>query len=276
MVAAEGIIYILTIVLYGLSVLCYFVDFSQTNRKVNRLAFWLLSIVWASQTAFLVLRIIMYDRAPVITPFEGMYFYAWSLVTISLIVNWFFRMDVLVFFLNVIGFLLMTFSSFSFNGDIPNELETLLLSETLVVHIIFILLSYASFTLAFVFSAMYVLQHQLLKRKLWGKRLIRMENLPKMEKLAGTTTVIGVPLLFAGLVFGFLWAGRWYDALPWQDAKVIGSIILLSFYSTYIYLLAVHHWRGYRMALLNVACFVVLLINYFISSDLSQFHIWYL
>lgn len=49
-------IYDLTIFLYAASVLFYFNDFLQSNRKVNRLAFGLLVVVWALQTAFLFHR----------------------------------------------------------------------------------------------------------------------------------------------------------------------------------------------------------------------------
>ncbi|MDF2682924.1 MAG: cytochrome assembly protein, partial [Brevibacillus sp.] len=52
-------IYDLTIFLYAASVLFYFNDFLQSNRKVNRLAFGLLAVVWALQTAFFVSQTIM-------------------------------------------------------------------------------------------------------------------------------------------------------------------------------------------------------------------------
>ncbi len=49
-------IYELIVILYAVSVLLYFIDFVQNNRKANSIAFWLLSIVWVLQTAFLILR----------------------------------------------------------------------------------------------------------------------------------------------------------------------------------------------------------------------------
>lgn len=45
-------IYELIVILYAVSVLLYFIDFVQNNRKANSIAFWLLSIVWVLQTAF--------------------------------------------------------------------------------------------------------------------------------------------------------------------------------------------------------------------------------
>ncbi|MFG0215331.1 cytochrome C assembly protein, partial [Brevibacillus porteri] len=76
-------IYDLTIFLYAASVLFYFNDFLQSNRKVNRLAFGLLVVVWALQTAFFVSQAVMKGYFPVITLFETLFFYSWVLVGLS-------------------------------------------------------------------------------------------------------------------------------------------------------------------------------------------------
>ncbi|SFE69805.1 cytochrome C assembly family protein [Alteribacillus iranensis] len=275
MVAAAGIIYVVTIVLYSVSVFGYFIDFLQNNRKVNRFAFWLLSIVWVLQTVFFILRALQFDRLPVITPFEGLFFYAWLLVTLSLVINRFFRVDFFVFFTNVLGFIMLSFSLFTPSGDVPEALNELLISELLVVHIALILLSYAAFTLAFVFSALYFFQHQLLKRKQWGKRLLRLENLPKMERFTFMMTTLGVPCLLLGLILGFVWASIQLPFFPIFDAKVLGSMAVLLLYGVYLYFWVVKQQRGYNMTLLNIAGFLLVLINYFLSAELTNFHFWY-
>lgn len=86
------------IILYAVSILLYFIDFLQQNQKANRFAFWLLSIVWVLQTIFLFLYMIHTKRFPVLTIFEGLYFYAWVLLTLSLVINRLLRVDFTVFF----------------------------------------------------------------------------------------------------------------------------------------------------------------------------------
>ena len=76
-----------TVILYALSVLLYFIDFLYSNQKANKMAFWLLSIVWVLQTIFLCLYVIKTGRFPVLTIFEGLYFYTWVLITLSLFIN---------------------------------------------------------------------------------------------------------------------------------------------------------------------------------------------
>lgn len=67
-------IYPITVILYSFSVLGYFIDFVFNNRKVNVVAFWLLSIVWSLQTVYFVLRALEVGRFPIVTPFEGLFF----------------------------------------------------------------------------------------------------------------------------------------------------------------------------------------------------------
>ncbi|MBU8905069.1 cytochrome C assembly family protein [Desertibacillus haloalkaliphilus] len=268
-------IYVITIILYSGSLIGYFIDFIQHNRKVNRVAFWLLSIVWVLQTVFFVFRMIEYNRLPILTPFEGLFFYAWILVSLSLVINWYFRVDFLVFFTNSVGFLMMALSLFTPTGDVPQQLSDLLISELLVIHVTMVLLSYGAFTVAFAFSIMYVMQHQMLKRKLWGKRLLRLGSLSKLDRLAFVSTVVAFPLLLVGLILGLVWASIKLPQMPWVDAKVLGSLGVLLIYGYYLYQRVVKQIRGYSVALMNVAAFLIVLINYFLSGNFSEFHLWY-
>ncbi|MDT8859498.1 cytochrome c biogenesis protein [Alkalihalobacillus sp. MEB130] len=268
-------IYPITIVLYSMSLIGYFVDFLQHNRKVNIMAFWLLSIVWVLQTVFFVIRAMELERLPLLTPFEGLFFYAWLVVTLSLAINWFFRVDFLVLFTNVIGFSMMAFSLFTPDGDVPESLSALLASELLIIHISFIILSYAAFTFSFACQIMYVIQHQMLKRKVWGKRLLRFGALSKLDSFSFVAIMIAWPFLLIGLILGFIWAHTQLTYVPFFDSKVISSLIVLFIYAVYIYQRVVKLQRGYNMALLGIAGFLVLLINYFLSGQYSSFHMWY-
>lgn len=267
-------IHLISIILYCLSVIGYFIDFLLNNRKVNRLAFWLLSIVWFLQTTFFVLRMFELARLPIITPFEGLFFYAWLLVTLSLILNWFFPIDFFSFFTNIVGFVMMALTIFIPTADVPIELSELLISELMLIHISMIIFSYATFTLSFVCSIMYMITHQMLKKKRWGKRLLRFGSLEKLDRTSFLLVMIGLPIFSLGIILGFIWASIQLHELPWLDAKVISSIIVVIIYAVYVYKRVVKLTRGYQMALLNVAAFLLILINYFLSSKFSSFHLW--
>ncbi|MCM3673454.1 MULTISPECIES: inner membrane protein YpjD [Peribacillus] len=263
-----------TVLLYAISMLLYFIDFLNNNQKANRVAFWLLSIVWVLQTIFLFLYVLKTGRFPVLTIFEGLYFYAWVLISLSLIINRLLRVDFTVFFTNVLGFMVMAIHTFAPVQIESQVLAQRLVSELLLIHITFAILSYGAFTLSFVFSLLYLIQYDLLKRKKWGKRLLRLGDLTKLEHMSYVLAVIGVPLLVVSLILGIQWAYIKVPGVSWLDMKIIGSFILLVGYSVFLYLKIRKQMYGRTLAFLNIGSFMIVLINFFLFGSLSTFHFW--
>lgn len=264
-----------TVLLYALSVLLYFIDFLHNNRKANRFAFWLLAIVWLLQTIFLFLYMLQTGRFPVLTIFEGLYFYAWILITLSLVINRLLRVDFIVFFTNVLGFIVMAVHTFA-----PVQIESAVLaqklvSELLLIHITMAILSYGAFSLSFVFSLLYLIQYDLLKQKKWGKRLLRLGDLAKLEHMSYVLAVIGVPMLVLALILGLQWAYIKVPDLFWYDPKIIGSFIVLTAYSVYLYLKVRKQMYGKTLAYWNIGSFLIVIINFSLFGSLSSFHFWY-
>ncbi|QKS73284.1 cytochrome c biogenesis protein CcsA [Paenalkalicoccus suaedae] len=259
---------------YATSVGFYFIGFLKNNQKVTRLAFWLLSIVWVSQTALLVLRTIEFGRFPVMTVFEGMFFYVWILVSISLIVHWMYLSGLLQAFINLLGWALLLTYTLAPEGNISTRLMELFIFELLFVHVTFLILSYAVFTISFGFSMLYFLQHHLLKRKLWGKWMGKIGDLYKLEKWSYRFALVGFPMLAGGLILGVIWSFQTVGYVPWLDSKVLTSLLVLLSYGFYLFQYIVNSRRGYGMVLVNIASFLVVLINYFLSSLFTNFHIW--
>ena len=162
----------LTVVLYALSVLLYFIDFLHNNRRANRVAFWLLSFVWVSQTVFLFIYMLKIGRFPVLTLSEGLYFYAWVLITFSLVINRLLKVDFIVFFTNVIGFMIMVMHTFA-----PDQVS-LRRSECTATCVRVAIYSYYSghfilwcFFLVFCFFALVFITIQFVKTKKMGKTI---------------------------------------------------------------------------------------------------------
>jgi len=265
----------LTILVYCASVLLYFIDFLNRNRKANQIAFWLLAFVWLLQTLFLLLYMFETGRFPVLTLFEGLYFYTWVLVSLSLIINRLMKVDFIVFFTNILGFIIMAIHTFAPQQIESNLISEQMVSELLLIHIILAILSYGAFSISFVFSLLYLLQYELLKRKKWVKLLWRITDLTKLEKMSYVLNVIGVPLLLLSLILGLQWAWIKIQDFVWFDSKVIGSFIVLLGFSTYLYLRVAQGKRGRSLALWNIGSFLIVLINFFLFGQLSSFHFWY-
>ncbi|HZH59169.1 MAG TPA: cytochrome c biogenesis protein [Metabacillus sp.] len=263
-----------TIILYAVCVLLYFIDFLNNNRKAKQAAFWLLSIVWLLQTIFLFVRMFETGRFPVLNVFEGLYFYTWVLVTLSVVLNRFLKAEFIIFFTNVIGFIMMALHTFAPTQYESAAVSSQLVSELLLIHITMAILSYGAFSLSFVFSILYIIQYNLLKKKKWGKRLLRIEDLSKLDHMSYVLNVIGVPMLLLSLILGIIWAYIKVQNFHWYDAKVLGSFMVIFTYGIYLYMRIVKELQGKSVALLNVASFLVLLINFFLFGSLSRFHFW--
>jgi HemX protein len=264
--------YELSLLLHASSVLFYFIDFLHHNRKANRIAFWLLSIVWGMQTFFFIERMIETGRFPVLTLVEGLSFYAWILITLSLAINRLLRVDFIVFFTNVLAFFILALHTFAPAQHASAGIAERLMSELLMIHITMAILSYGAFSLSFIFSLLYLIQYNLLKKKKWGKRLLRLGDLAKLDDMSYILNGIGLPILLLGLLLGVVWAYMKVEHFSWYDAKVIGSFSVLAAYGFYFYKRIVQGVQGKEMAFWNIGSFLFLLVNFFLFGTLSQFH----
>lgn len=266
-------LYEFTVVLYALSVLGYFIDFLQNNRKVNRWAFWLLSIVWVLQTIYFIEELIRRGEFPILTLARGLFFYAWVLVTFSLIINRFFRVDVFVFFANIVGFIIMAIYLFAPSGR-SDIVARHLMSGLLVIHVTIAFLAYGAFTLSFIFSAMYFFQNHMLKKKKWNKRMLRFGSLSQLETASFVCNMIGVPLLLISLILGMIWASIKLHTFYWLDPKVILSFVVIVVYSVFLYQKVAKGMHGMTLVFWNTAAFLIVIINYFLADSLTRFHFW--
>ncbi len=267
-------IYEFSLIIYAVSLLGYFIDFLQHNRKANRIAFWLLSIVWLLQTVYFFASFIHLNRVPILTQYEGLYFVSWLIVALSLIINRFSRIDFFVFFANIVGFVMMSVYLFSPESEFIPLLTDMMTTELFVMHIAMAFLAYAAFALSFVFAMMYVIQYEILKNKIGFRRLGRFGSLTELEKMSFFFTMLGVPFLLISLIWGVIWGHLTLDAFFYFDAKVVTSAIVFIAYSYFLYMKIAKKKQGKNLALTNIAAFLLLLINLFLSQTFSTFHWW--
>jgi HemX protein len=269
----ESLIYDAIIYIYACSILLYFADFLNRSRRVNRTAFWLLAVVWALQSVFFVLSMVEKDYFPVLTLFETLFFYSWILVSLSLVINYFFRVDLFVFFTNVIGFSILAINFFS-NKDASPMISERLTSELLFIHISLALLAYGAFSLSYIFSLMYVVENRMLKQKMWNKWLQRLPGLGLLDLYSYRLNMVGVPLMLMSIILGALWGHLKLTTNFWIDPKVLMSLAVLVAYSLYLYQRVTFGWAGRKLAIWNAGAFMLILLNYLISGSVSSFHQW--
>ncbi|MER2111894.1 MAG: cytochrome c biogenesis protein CcsA [Solibacillus isronensis] len=266
-------LYELMIILYGLCIVLYFTDYLYKNIKFRRVAFWFVSIVWVLQTLFIVLFIIETKRFPILSLYEGVFFYAWLLTTLSIILHCIVRVDLPVFFINVLSFVFMTIHLFApeTNDQIVGDS---LVSEMLLIHISFAIVSYAAFSVAFVFSLLYLILYRILKQKKFTNLWSRLPSLQQMVKWINLSTIIGIPLLLISLILGLEWAFLTLENVSVFDVKILGSFIVSIVYLIIFLLHRKGKLIGMVYAQVHIYLFLLVVINFFLGSKLSNFHLW--
>lgn len=262
------------IVIYALGLVFYFIDYFKKQKILQRIAFWLIITVWVTQTAILLLYIVEMNRFPVLSLIEGIYFYVWLLVTLSIVFQLIYHVNFMVFLTNIIGFAFLMIHVFSTLKITDATVGDSLISEVLFIHITTAILSYAVFALAFVFAVLYLFVYKVLKKKKWSKQFSSLPNLHQTLTGMKMSIYTGIPILFISLIFGVQWA---YVALAdWSvwDVKIMGSFAVLLMFTAIIYF---HHkgkLQSAEFAWMTIFAFLLTVVNFFLGSTLSQFHLW--
>ncbi|OFW80662.1 MAG: hypothetical protein A2201_10800 [Alicyclobacillus sp. RIFOXYA1_FULL_53_8] len=254
---------------YATSLVLFFIDAFQPRRAINRTALILLFVVFCLETVFLLGRLDSLGYVPIYSAFDSMLLFSWLIVLIALVVNAFFRLDLVLIFANLIGFSVVLFDSFA-----REELSyyTNPQGDLLILHISMALLSYVAFTFAFAFSLMYLIQDRLLRRKQWLRWFFRLPSLERLDLYMFRSILVGYPLLLVAIVLGVIWSEISLGMLVWRDPKFISTILLFFMYGIYLLLRVRAHWAGRKLMWYSVVCYAGVILNYVIVGSFSPFH----
>lgn len=270
----QGWYYDAMMYVYALSLLFIFSDIASPNRKAQRMGTGLLLFVWGLQTVYLASRIWLQKGLALFTELESLFLLGWLLVTISLALNRFYRIELFVFLVNIFGFAALAISVFSNPNSSPTLGHWQISDELLFVHVSLSVASYAVFVVSAVFSGMYLFLHRKLKEKRWSHRMQRMPSLEKIDAYALRAAAAGVPLLLTGMLLGLVWIALGGDTALFFDPKVVNSGFVLLAYFFYLFQRTVMKLPGNKLALWNLAACAVMLINYAAANLYSSFHQW--
>jgi HemX protein len=257
---------------YALSLLFTFSDFAERNPRAKRMGTGLLAFVWFMQTIFFVNHMIQSGKLNLSSIFDSLFFFSWLLVTLSLILSILLRIDFLPFFVNLIGFIVAAIALFSSETISPLAERWQVRDELLFIHVSLAIGSYAAFFFSALFSGMLLFVHTRLKKKLWSATMRRMPSLDRIQRYAIRAVVIGIPLLLLSLVLGIVWISLEKEWSLLMDAKVLSSILVVMMYSVYLWKQIARKSTWVRMAVLNLAACIIVLLSYITSNWLSNFH----
>ena len=151
------------------------------------------------------------------------------------------------------------------------------------VHMLSLLLAYASFALAGVIGLIYLLQFKAIKKKHLGFLYTRLPSLQVLDVMNSRSVIFGWTFLTAGLVVGIIWATQVRAAVPSNalaeafslgDPKIFVAMLTWFVYSFALIARQIIGWHGRRAAWLSVLGFGIVLlnflpINYFVTTSHS-------
>lgn len=260
------------LMLYMVSIACYFFDFVQKSPRFKHYGNCLLIGVFLMQSISILLFIFIVGRFPIETINEGFYFYTWLIILLSLILSTVIQTEFFIFLMNLIGFIFMMIHTFQ-----PLDLSTgtavsHMMNELLFIHVMLAIASYVMFLVAALHAVLYLLQMYQLKNKKFNHKFFRISDLQSLSKFVQYFSIIGACLLLTSLILGIYWGITFEGVSIWTDSKVLGSLILLSGYFIYIYMHQKNKIMTHKLMDFNIILFLVLLINYLIVSRYSGFH----
>jgi ABC-type transport system involved in cytochrome c biogenesis permease subunit len=145
----------------------------------------------------------------------------------------------------------------------------LLRSPLFTLHVLSMLVAYASFALAFVLGITYVLLFKEIKAKHLGFFYARLPSLQILDVMNGRAVVVGWLFLTCGLAVGILWASEIAgspdpraQAMHPTDPKILIALICWAIYSFALFARRTIGWSGRRAAYLSAIGFVIVLLNF--------------
>jgi HemX protein len=203
-----------------------------------------------------------------------MFLFSWLLVTVSLLLSRMFRIELLVFIVNVFGFAVLALNFFS-NANVSPTLRSWNINdELLFLHVTLAIGSYAAFLVAAVLSGLYLFLHRQLKVKVWSATMKRLPSLEKLDRSAYVSVIIGAPLLLLSLALGFVWVALGGKSAMFYDPKVVNSLFVMATYVFYLFQRRTLRLEGTKLAAWNLAAFAIVVVNFIVSDLVSGFHDW--
>jgi ABC-type transport system involved in cytochrome c biogenesis permease subunit len=148
----------------------------------------------------------------------------------------------------------------------PTELG----SPVLNAHIALALLGYTSFCLSFLYSIIYLILHDEIKRSNFGLIYEKLPSLEQLDDMNFKSAAAGAAVMSLSILIGFVWAWTAFGRLPFGDLKVLAAIGTTALYAAMIVLRRRFGWGGERAAIMSLVCFFAVLVSLLLLNVFAE------
>ncbi|HEY3269248.1 MAG TPA: cytochrome c biogenesis protein CcsA [Armatimonadota bacterium] len=260
-------LFLAALLLYIVSAGLYHVPVLVGSVRGVRLARGAALTGFALHTIGIIDRSIILGHAPYVELREAVATIAWTVVLLTLLVEWRRKTSALGALALPMAVVMMFMADTLPVFGRAHPLIPSIYQNPLKAHIGAIVAAFGGFALAFCAAILYLVQ----ERRLKEKRVVASQpgtlGLMEIEEIANSLAAFGFSMLSLGLLLGMIWASRglWHGA--WlAEPIVLATIATWCIYAAYLYLRGVRGSRGrsnmyYLIAGFSLAAITVLIIR---------------
>jgi ABC-type transport system involved in cytochrome c biogenesis permease subunit len=258
--------HLLPLLLYAAAAAAYVAHFAWRDPRVGRLATALLGGGVLAHTFLIGMQTVQVGHAPLVGTSAAISAFVWLLGLSYLYVELTTderSMGALV------AILLVALDVIAALDPSVTPRPPILQSPLFTIHVMSLLLAYASFALACVLGVTYVLLFKEIKAKHLGFFYTRLPSLQVLDVMNSRAITIGWIFLTLGVIVGGIWAAQVQGspdprarAMSLTDPKILVALVSWGIYSFALVARKAIGWSGRRAAYLSGVAFMVVLLNF--------------
>ena len=269
MMQAESILFLVTLALYFVAMLLFFLYAAIKKPSVAKYAVRVQLFALLVHTAAIVLRGILMGRLPMANQYEFSTAFSWALTLVSLVFIQKFRFPVLGAFASPVTLLLAVYAGVQKLNELKviaaggvdsiRNLMPALRSSWLGIHVSTVIIAYGAFGVSFVLSIIFLLRDRMKENGFWDQHIPKKE---KLDTISYRCVSLGMMFLTVTIGIGGIWAeNAWGSYWSW-DPKETWALVTWIIYLVYLHLRIRRGWNGRTAAIFGVFGFLCVLFTY--------------
>ncbi|HTR81075.1 MAG TPA: cytochrome c biogenesis protein CcsA [Bacteroidota bacterium] len=224
--------------------------------------------------AYLLLRTELFNHPPITTVFEIMSIISFSIAGAYAVIEFLTKVKNTGYFILNLAFIFQTFSSCFIEN--LTEVNPVLRSHLLGIHVSSALLGYAAITISAVYGFLYLMLYHHIKSSQFGVIYNKLPNLETLERMSMMSIVFGFFFLTVAIGVGLFWLPRAFQHFSYFDPKLIGTIFIWAMYGVGLAAKRTVGWQGKKIMILSIIAFAVAFFSLtIINVYFSGFHKFY-
>ncbi|HUI07962.1 MAG TPA: cytochrome c biogenesis protein CcsA [Verrucomicrobiae bacterium] len=229
----------------------------QRGPGGQRLNYVVMTIGFVLHTTFLYLRGQHLGRCPLTNLFETQAFAAWAAVLFFLLIGPSYRVSFLGAFTAPLV-LVICLAALLSPIDVLHA-QPITRSAWVEFHAAIAIVACGAFALAFVTSAMYLVQERQLKTRRLTSSFLLLPSIEQLDVINFRLLIMGFGMLTVGMIGGMV---SYRIVGHWPTPKIIWAAVVWLLYGTIVLARGLWSVRGRKVALMSMASFAVMLVGF--------------